>query len=288
MSGTRRSLRGTDARPLPAPRSLLPRGRWSASRVKRIDASRANGLPRLERVDGRSYWRSAGGFARLLPPVAGGRLCQVRPATRGNATTDGSAMPPVAAFRRESPSRGRGSDARARAAPRSVCPLLDGLPLLVGDYLTLRLGPVLADHHEGREEDRLERDDHRQQPVWVALDAERDPAAEPGDVDVDQRHRPGKGRDPVGHPVLDARRPLFGLPDERRIRLEPTVGQSLELHACFDLQAPPRAGGGTISTGRRAFIATGSVGCEPRRSPPRLARAHSRRSPRPFACSRSR
>ena len=27
---------------------------------------------------------------------------------------------------------------------------LDGLPLLVGDRLTLRVRPVLADHHEGR------------------------------------------------------------------------------------------------------------------------------------------
>jgi hypothetical protein len=34
--------------------------------------------------------------------------------------------------------------------------LLDDLPLLVRDHLTLRVGSVLADHHEGREEDRLE------------------------------------------------------------------------------------------------------------------------------------
>src|SRR6476659_7917167 len=78
---------------------------------------------------------------------------------------------------------------------------LDGLPLLVGDGLTLRVRPVLADHHECREEDRFERDDHRQQSVRVPFDAEPDPAAEPGDVDVDERHRAGERGDPVGHPV---------------------------------------------------------------------------------------
>src|SRR6266545_4105301 len=42
--------------------------------------------------------------------------------------------------------------------------LLDGLPLLVGNHLTLSIGAVLADHHECREEDRLERDDHLSRP----------------------------------------------------------------------------------------------------------------------------
>ena len=81
---------------------------------------------------------------------------------------------------------------------------LDRMPLLVGDHLTLRVGPVLADQHEGREEDRLERDDHRQQAVRVVLDAEPDPAAEPGEVDVDERHRPRERRDPICDSVLDA------------------------------------------------------------------------------------
>src|SRR3954463_2036818 len=57
--------------------------------------------------------------------------------------------------------------------------LLNRLPLLVGEHLALRVGPVLADHHEGREEDRFERDDHRQQAEGVLLDAEADPQAEP-------------------------------------------------------------------------------------------------------------
>src|SRR5262249_32423772 len=56
---------------------------------------------------------------------------------------------------------------------------LDGLPLLVRDHLALGVGAVLADQEERREEDRLERDDHRQQTVWIGLDAEADPATEP-------------------------------------------------------------------------------------------------------------
>jgi len=69
--------------------------------------------------------------------------------------------------------------------------------------------PVLADQDEGREEDRLERDDHRQQAVRVLLDAEPDPAAEPDDVDVDEPHRPRERRDPVRDSVLHAHGPLF-------------------------------------------------------------------------------
>jgi hypothetical protein len=79
--------------------------------------------------------------------------------------------------------------------------------------LTLRVGPVLADHHERREKDRLERDDHRQQAKWVVLDAEADPAAEPGNVAVDEGHRSGERRDPIGDSVLHASRMLLGVAD---------------------------------------------------------------------------
>jgi hypothetical protein len=54
--------------------------------------------------------------------------------------------------------------------------LLHGPPLLIGYHLALRFRTVLADHHEGREEDRLERHDHRQEAERILLDAEADPA----------------------------------------------------------------------------------------------------------------
>ena len=45
---------------------------------------------------------------------------------------------------------------------------------------------VLADHHERRQEDRLERDDHGEEPERVVLDPEPDPDGEPQDVEVDE------------------------------------------------------------------------------------------------------
>src|SRR3954447_2746326 len=94
--------------------------------------------------------------------------------------------------------------------------LLDRLPLLVGENLSLGVRPVLADHHERGEEDRLERDDHGQQAEGVLLDAEADPAREPDDVEVDERHRAGERRDLVGDPVLDVLGALFGVLQQRR------------------------------------------------------------------------
>jgi hypothetical protein len=90
--------------------------------------------------------------------------------------------------------------------------------LQVRHDLSFRVGAVLADHHEGREEDRLERDDHRQQAVRILLGTEPDPKAEPEDVEVDEPHRAGERRDLVGDPVLDALRSLFGVFAQRRVR----------------------------------------------------------------------
>src|SRR5947209_4505991 len=70
--------------------------------------------------------------------------------------------------------------------------LLDHHVLLVREDLPARIRPVLADHHEGREEDRLEADDHRQEAERVLLDRERDPEHEREDVHVDEDHRPSK------------------------------------------------------------------------------------------------
>ena len=75
---------------------------------------------------------------------------------------------------------------------------LDGSPLLVGQDLAFLVGAVLADHHKGRQEDRLQRHDHGQQPKRVVLDSQ----AEPDDVQVDELHRAGEAGDLVGDAVL--------------------------------------------------------------------------------------
>jgi hypothetical protein len=62
-------------------------------------------------------------------------------------------------------------------------------------------------------------DDHRQEAVRVLLDAEADPAAEPDDVDVYERHRAGEGRDPVCDPVLHTLGTLASVLEECRVRL---------------------------------------------------------------------
>jgi hypothetical protein len=95
--------------------------------------------------------------------------------------------------------------------------VLHRLPLLVGDHLPLRVGAVLADHHERREEDRLERDDHCQQPERILLHTEADPQSKPDDVDVDERHRSRERRDPVGDAVLYVLGALFGVLHQRRV-----------------------------------------------------------------------
>jgi hypothetical protein len=94
---------------------------------------------------------------------------------------------------------------------------LDRLPLVVGQDLAFLVGPVLADHHEGRQEDRLQRHDHGQQPIGVVLDAQDDPGGEPDDVEVDELHRPGEPGDLVGDPVLQALAALLGVLEQRRI-----------------------------------------------------------------------
>jgi hypothetical protein len=94
---------------------------------------------------------------------------------------------------------------------------LHHLVLLVGGGLSLEVGAVLADHHERRQEDRLERHDHRQQPVRVTLDPEDDPDREPDDVEIYERHRAGEPSDHVGNPILDARGTRLGVFGQSRV-----------------------------------------------------------------------
>src|SRR4051812_28791084 len=82
-------------------------------------------------------------------------------------------------------------------------------------------GPRTSTASEGRQEDRLQRDDHRQQAEGVLLDPETDPAAEPDDVQVNERHRAGEGGDAVGDPVLDVLRALLRVLQRRRVERAP-------------------------------------------------------------------
>ena len=95
--------------------------------------------------------------------------------------------------------------------------LLDCLPLVVGQHLALLVGPVLADHHEGRQEYGFERHDHGEQSERVGLDSEADPGGKPDDVDIDEPHRAGESRDLVCDPVLRALPALFGVLQQRRV-----------------------------------------------------------------------
>jgi hypothetical protein len=89
--------------------------------------------------------------------------------------------------------------------------VLNCLPCEIGDYSALGVCSVLADHHERREEDRLERYDHRQETVGVPLDAEDDSRTEPEQVQVHEGHRACKIGDAVDEPVLPPLRSLAGV-----------------------------------------------------------------------------
>src|SRR5712692_6388119 len=72
--------------------------------------------------------------------------------------------------------------------------------------------PVLADQHERGKKDRLERNDHRQEPVREGIErfeAEmsrvyQNPDAEPDDVEIDEGHTAGECRDRIGDVLLKA------------------------------------------------------------------------------------
>lgn len=64
--------------------------------------------------------------------------------------------------------------------------------------------PVLGDHDEGGEEDRLERHDEREEIEGIRVDrfglqdrVEENPSGEPNDVHPDEGHGPAKAGDPI-------------------------------------------------------------------------------------------
>jgi hypothetical protein len=114
---------------------------------------------------------------------------------------------------------------------------------VIGEHPALLIGPVLADHHERRQEDRFQRNDHGEQPERVVLDLEKDPRGEPDDVDVDEHHRAGESRDRVGDAVLGILRPVLRVLDQSRMAWRRAPGDA---HASsFAVRGPRAAGGGS-------------------------------------------
>src|SRR5207248_1950933 len=73
---------------------------------------------------------------------------------------------------------------------------------------------VLADHHEGRQEDGLERDDQRQCRPRALLEHQH-PQREQHSVEVDEVHRARERGDLVGDAKLGVVSPLLPLGDDR-------------------------------------------------------------------------
>src|SRR5262249_19913265 len=103
----------------------------------------------------------------------------------------------------------------------------------VGPHAVFRGLAVLADQHEARQEDRLERHDHRQQAERKRIerleprhrhDVHRHPHHEPHAVEDEERHAPRERRDHVGDPVEQGQLALRRLVDGARYpRLEQRV-----------------------------------------------------------------
>nr|WP_206686464.1 hypothetical protein [Kribbella qitaiheensis] len=88
--------------------------------------------------------------------------------------------------------------------------------VVVGLRLLERGLPVLPDHHKGRQEDRLERDDQGEFRPRIRLEHQH-PEREQAAVQVDEGHRSGERRDRVGDPQLQIRRPGTLVGDDHRM-----------------------------------------------------------------------
>src|SRR5437899_2746360 len=100
---------------------------------------------------------------------------------------------------------------------------------MVSLRLLERCLPVLADHHERRQEDGFQRDDKGERGPRALLE-DQHPDREERHMDVDEVHRPGEGRYRIRHPQLHA---LCALPlgsKERRMPNRRQSGCRLDVH----------------------------------------------------------
>ena len=83
----------------------------------------------------------------------------------------------------------------------------------LGTQLRARRLAILADHDEGREEDRFEADHHREEPEREAVEMEaqtgeaevaENPHGEPDAVRIDEPHGAGETSDAIGSFVFGA------------------------------------------------------------------------------------
>src|SRR5260370_15937257 len=96
--------------------------------------------------------------------------------------------------------------------------LLGRFEVMVRLVLLERRLAVLADHHEGGQEDGFQRNDERQRWPGAGLDEEH-PGREPEDVEVHEVHRAGERRDLVCDMQLELLRPLLLLLEDERTEL---------------------------------------------------------------------
>src|SRR5262249_22658957 len=96
--------------------------------------------------------------------------------------------------------------------------LLRRLEVVVGLGLLEGCLAVLADHHEGRQEDRFQRHDERKRRPGALLEDEH-PQREEGDMQVDEVHRAGECRDLVGDSQLEVLSALHLVLENKRTML---------------------------------------------------------------------
>src|ERR1700733_7272553 len=190
------------------------------------------------------------------PPWCGTATCPAR--SSKSSSTPRTASPRRTRPGRQAATRGPGnqqassSDARTGGRPEAPRPASLLLPGAVADQPLVQLGgepvdlagqvgvglelqflrvvvvirlglldprlPVLADHDERGQEDRLQRHDQRQHRPRLGLD-EQHPDREQHNMQVDEVHPPRETGDPVSDPQLNVRGPLrLFLQDHRVLR----------------------------------------------------------------------
>src|SRR6266702_3802454 len=139
--------------------------------------------------------------------------------------------------------------------------VLNNYEVVIGFDLGEGSLPVLADHHEGRQEDRLERDDESQRRPRALLQPDH-PGREHDGMQVEEVHRPRERRDGVGNPqlaVLPAPPQLGRHNGMGRCRRLAGSGVSHRAHARNAPGGQPDCAAAASSASPRAMIASATA-----------------------------